>query len=85
MLAHAHAYIYWVHVHIDRFHNGRGRIQANFQVAGSSIWVPGLEQLTRSVWTNGVIKLAASMLESYTWVFTAVECLLSQYHQQMQQ
>ena len=62
MLAHAHTYIYWVHVHIDHFYNGCGHIQANFQVAGSNIWVSGLEQLTRSVWTNGVIKLAASML-----------------------
>ena len=85
MLAHAHTYIYWVHVHIDHFYNGCGHIQANFQVAGSNIWVSGLEQLTRSVWTNGVIKLAASMLESCTWVFTAVGCVLSQYHLQMQQ
>ena len=84
MLMHTH-YIYWVHAHIDHFHNEHGRVQANFQVAGSNIWVPGLEQLTRSVWTNGVIKLAASMLESCTRVFTAVEGILSQYHPQMQQ
>lgn len=37
---------------------------ANFQMAGSNIRVPGCEQLTRSVWPNGMIKLAVGMLES---------------------
>ena len=62
-------------VFIDRFHNGRGRVRANFQMAGSNIWVPGREQLTRSVQTNGAIKLAAR--DMYADLYSCKMCFVT--------